>query len=268
MGSVVITGSQSGMGLETRRHLESQEIAVIGIDLPGKGAEVEADLSTPVGRDSAARGVLERCGGRLDGVFANAGVDIDQPALAFGVNYFGVVDVLERLRPSLAEASPSAVVVNVSDSISITPGIPIEPADALLRGDPDGAVALMAGQERWSYQTSKFALARWLRRHAATEAWAGSGITMNAICPGPIMTPLLEHDLKDPVKGPAIRGLPRPLDEFPTGKDVACLVEFLLSRRARFIVGQLIMIDGGIETAFRSEDHPAVWEPRSRGGDR
>jgi hypothetical protein len=30
----------------------------------------------------------------------------------------------------------------------------------------------------------------------------------------------------------------------------------------------LIMIDGGIETTFRSEDHPAVWEPQARGGDR
>jgi len=268
MCGVVITGSQSGMGLETRRYLEAQEIQVIGVDLPGKGAEVEADLSTPDGRDAAARGVLERCDGRLDGVFANAGVDIDQPAYAFGVNYFGVVDVLEQLQPALARSSPSAVVVNISDSISITPGIPFEPADALLRGDRDRAVALMAGQERWSYQTSKFAIARWLRRHAATEAWAGSGITMNAICPGPVMTPLLEHDLQDPVKGPAIRGLPRPLDEFTRGQDVAYLVEFLLSRRARFIVGQLIMIDGGIETTFRSEDHPAVWEPQSGGGDR
>ena len=35
--------------------------AVIGVDLPGKGAEVEADLSTPEGRDVAVRGVLERC---------------------------------------------------------------------------------------------------------------------------------------------------------------------------------------------------------------
>jgi NAD(P)-dependent dehydrogenase (short-subunit alcohol dehydrogenase family) len=255
------------MGLDTRNHLESQGTLVIGVDLPGKGAEVEADLSTPNGREAAARGVLERCDGRLDGVFANAGVDVDVPAHAFGVNYFGVFDVLERLRPALAKSAPSAVVVNISDSISITPGIPLEPADALLQGDLDRAVALMAGQERWSYQTSKFAIARWLRRHAATDAWAGSGITMNAICPGPVMTPLLERDLEDPVKGPAIRGLPRPLDEFTTGKDVAYLVEFLLSLRARFIVGQLIMIDGGIETTFRSEDHPAVWHPPT-GGDR
>ena len=105
MSGVVITGSQSGMGFDTRRYLEAQEIPVIGVDLPGKGAEVEADLSTPEGRDAAVRGVLERCDGNLDGVFANAGVDIDQPALAFGVNYFGVVDVLEQLQPALARSS-------------------------------------------------------------------------------------------------------------------------------------------------------------------
>jgi NAD(P)-dependent dehydrogenase (short-subunit alcohol dehydrogenase family) len=74
------------------------------------------------------------------------------------------------------------------------------------------------------------------------------------------MTPLLEHDLQDPVKGPAILGLPRPLGEFTTCEQVAYLVEFLLSDRARFLVGQLIMIDGGIETTFRANDYPSVWQ--------
>lgn len=260
MNTIVLTGSQSGMGWVMRQHLESQpDIRVIGVDLLGKGAEVEADLSTPEGCQAAVEQVLGHAGADLNGVIANAGVDANNPTLTFGVNYFGVVDFLNGLQPTLANAAPAAVVVNVSNSIAITPNIPMEPVEALLRGDRAEAIALMKDQPQFSYQVSKFAIARWIRRHAATNSWAGCGIRLNAVCPGPVMTPLLEHDLQDPVKGPAIQRLPRPLGEFTPCEQVAYLVEFLLSDRARFIVGQLMMIDGGIETTFRANDVPSVW---------
>lgn len=261
MNTIVLTGSQSGMGWVMRQYLASQpDLCIIGVDLPGKGAEVAADLSTPDGCRAAVEQVLGRAGAGLSGVIANAGVDVNNPTLTFGVNYFGVVDFLNGLQPALAAAAPTAVVVNVSNSIAITPNIPIAPVEALLRGDRDAAIALMQDQPQFSYQVSKCAIARWIRRQAATEQWAGSGIRLNAVCPGPVMTPLLEHDLQDSVKGPAIMGLPRPLGDFTTCEQVAYLVEFLLSDRARFIVGQLIMIDGGIETAFRANDYPSVWQ--------
>lgn len=269
MNTIVLTGSQSGMGWAMRQHLESQPgIRVIGVDLPGKGAEVEADLSTLAGCQSAVEQVLGQAEAGLSGVIANAGVDVNNPSLTFGVNYFGVVDFLNGLQPALAAAAPTAIVVNVSNSIAITPNIPMEPVEALLRGDRTEAIALMQDQPQFSYQVSKFAIARWIRRQAATNTWAGCGIRLNAICPGPVMTPLLEHDLQDPVKGPAIQGLPRPLGDFATCEQVAYLVEFLLSDRARFIVGQLIMIDGGIETTFRANDYPSVWHIQPQGTSR
>jgi NAD(P)-dependent dehydrogenase (short-subunit alcohol dehydrogenase family) len=247
------------MGAGVRQHLESLGHDVFGIDLPGKGAEVDADLSSAQGREAAVAAVVDHCGGRLDAVFANAGVDIDNPAIVLGVNYFGVVDLLQGLQPVLAASAPTAVVVNASNSVAITPGIPLAPVDALLEGDEDRALAQLEGQENRAYAVSKLAVSRWLRRHAAADSWAGSGIRLNGICPGPVRTPLLEHDLEDPVKGPAIRGLPCPLGEFTTIEHVAYLVDFLLSERAKFIIGQLIMIDGGIETTFRADDHPSAW---------
>lgn len=260
MNTIVLTGSQSGMGWVMRQHLAAQpDICIIGVDLPGKGAEVEADLSTPEGCQAAVEQVLDHAGAGLNGVIANAGVDANNPALTFGVNYFGVVDFLNGLQPALAATAPTSVVVNASNSIAITPNIPMEPVEALLQGDRANAIALMQNQPQFSYQVSKFAIARWIRRQAATQQWAGCGIRLNAVCPGPVMTPLLEHDLQDPVKGPAIQGLPRPLGDFTSCEQVAYLVEFLLSDRARFIVGQLIMIDGGIETTFRANDYPSVW---------
>src|SRR5512137_3132921 len=125
----VVTGSQSGMGLAIRTQLESKGWRVLGVDLPGKGAEVEGDLSTTVGREGAAAAIIAASGGRLDAVAANAGVDVPRPELVFGLNFHGVVDLLDRLRPSLAAAGGARVAVNVSNSIFITPGIPLEPVD-------------------------------------------------------------------------------------------------------------------------------------------
>jgi NAD(P)-dependent dehydrogenase (short-subunit alcohol dehydrogenase family) len=259
MKTSVVTGSQSGMGLAIRKRLESKGWRIIGVDLPGKGAEVEGDLSTPAGRENAAAAIIAGSGGRLEAVVANAGVDVPRPELVVGLNYHGVVDLLGRLRPSLAAAGGSRVVVNVSNSIFITPGIPMEPVEALLRGATEEALRLLQGAPQLSYVVSKLATAWWIRRMAPTAEWAGSGISVNGVCPGAVKTPLLEHDLADPVKGPIIRGLPRPLGEFTPPEAVAQLFEFLVGEGGRFLVGQLLVIDGGNEAAWRGEDQPRPW---------
>jgi len=198
MLTAVVTGSQSGMGLAIRSELESKGWRVLGVDLPGKGAEVAADLSTDAGRAAAAESLLAACGGRLDGVVANAGVDVPKPDLVFGLNYLGVVDLLGRLRPALAAAGRARVAVNVSNSIFVTPGIPPAAVQSLLDGNPIRAARLLEAQPAIAYQVSKMAVARWIRESAPTATWAGAGISVNGVCPGPVMTPLLERDLADP----------------------------------------------------------------------
>jgi NAD(P)-dependent dehydrogenase (short-subunit alcohol dehydrogenase family) len=260
MPTAVVTGSQSGMGLAIRDELASRGWTVLGVDLPGKGAEIPADLSTDAGRATAAEGILAAAGGRLDAVAANAGVDVPRPELVFAVNYLGVVDLLARLRPALVAAGQARVAVTVSASILVTPGIPLVAAQALLDGNPVRAARLLEAQPALAYQVSKLALGRWIREAAPTAAWAGSGISLNGVCPGPVMTPLLERELTDARKGAVIRKLPRPLGEFTTPEAVAGLFEFLLSPRARFLVGQLICIDGGTEATFRAGDWPRAWD--------
>jgi len=260
MKTAVVTGSESGMGLAIRRELVAQGWRVLGVDLPGKGAEVEADLSTAAGRDGAAAAILAASGGRLDGVAANAGVDVPRPELVLGLNYHGVVDLLNRLRPALATARGARVAVNVSNSIFVTPGIPTEPVDALLGGNTGEAIRLLRSAPQLAYVVSKLATARWIRRVAPTADWAGSGISLNGVCPGAVRTPLLEHDLGDPAKGPIIERLPRPLGEFTPPEAVARLFEFLLGDGGRFLVGQLLVIDGGNEAAWRGADTPQPWD--------
>jgi len=264
MSTIAISGSQSGMGLATRTHLAAQGVRVIGIDLPGKGAEVQADLSSAQGRASAVAQTLALCAGVLDGLVANAGVDMPgNVALMLEINYCGAVELLQGLRPALAAAGRSAAAATVSDSVAISPGIPEPLVAQLLDGAGSavpGVAAALAKTPQLGYQVSKMALARWIRRNAAGTQWAGAGISLNGVAPGPVMTPLLEHDLQDPHKGPMIRALPLPLGEFSPPQAVADLYAFLLSPQARFIVGQIIMIDGGIEAAWRADDWPRAWD--------
>ena len=50
----------------------------------------------------------------------------------------------------------------------------------------------------YAYAGSKIAVARWVRRNATKAEWAGTGIRLNAIAPGAIMTPMLEGQLANP----------------------------------------------------------------------
>lgn len=256
---IAVSGSQSGLGLAIRERLAADGARVIGIDLPGKGAEVEADLSTAAGRTKAVAGVLRQCGGVLHGVVANAGVDSPKAELTFQVNFFGATELLEGLRPALAKAERPAAVVTVSHAIAISPGIPDKAVDALLDGDTERAERALGRFTPNPYPVSKLALARWIRRQAPGERWAGSGIPLNGVCPGPIVTPMLEHDLADPVKGPIIRAMPRPTGDTAHPADLAGLYAFLLGADARYVVGQMLMADGGIESQWRGDDWPKAW---------
>ncbi len=150
--------------------------------------------------------------------------------------------------------------MTVSHAVMITPGASASAAKALLAGQI-GRAAFYAGRSPGApYAASKLALARWIRQQAPTADWAGSGISLNGVCPGAIQTPLLEKDLADRLKGPMIRAMPKPLGAIARPEDLAGIFEFLLAPEARFVVGQLIVTDGGVESMWRGEDWPAPWD--------
>lgn len=95
----VVTGAASGIGRALATMLRAQGDDVIGVDL--KDTDVRADLGTVAGRQDAVRAVLERSGGVLDAVIACAGISARVPATV-AVNYFGVTELLQELRPALA----------------------------------------------------------------------------------------------------------------------------------------------------------------------
>lgn len=264
--TIVVTGSASGMGAATARRLVASGHRVIGIDL--HDATVIADLSTRQGRASAIAEVAALVGGpsgSLDGLVTWAGLAglTDRPgSLLASVNYFGTVELLEGLRPLLGRGDRPAAVAVSSNSTVIQPKVPQAVIDACLSGDEDEARA--AADQVGSldaYPATKTAVARWVRRHAPGEAWAGAGITLNVIAPGAVETPLLQESREDRTVGEFIDALPIPVGRKGTADEVAAFVEFLLGPDARWFCGSFLVVDGGTHAGLRPDDTPTNWSP-------
>jgi NAD(P)-dependent dehydrogenase (short-subunit alcohol dehydrogenase family) len=245
----VITGAASGIGLETKRLLESQGHRVIGADL--RDADVIADLGTTAGRTALVEQVTARSGGAIDAVLAVAGIDMHGPVTA-AVNYYGAIATLEGLRPlMLTSAAPRAVAVS-----SITS---VHPYDAqLLNALLDGSEELAlekAAEEKFVYATSKRALSRWIRRNALKPEWAGANIPLNAIAPGLVKTELLKRLFEDPAtRKRIIAGTPMPLGGPYEPIATAQLLAWLSGEENGHITGQTIFIDGGADVVIRGDE--------------
>jgi NAD(P)-dependent dehydrogenase (short-subunit alcohol dehydrogenase family) len=259
MRTVVVTGSASGMGAATKSRLEADGQKVIGVDL--RDADVLADLGTPEGRQAAIDGVTEVAGGSLDGLVTWAGLPglTDRPgSLLVSVNYFGTIAMLEGLRPLLAKGDrPSAVAIS-SNSTTCQPGVPMDVVERCLAGDEDGArAAADVASSLASYPATKTAIAWWVRRQAPTAAWAGEGITLNAVAPGAVETPLLQASRQDPVIGEMVDAFPVPIGRKAEPDELAAFVQFLLGPDARFFCGSVVFVDGGTDAQFRADAYPS-----------
>lgn len=254
----LVTGSASGIGKATVERLRSDGHRVIGVDL--RNADIEVDLSTQDGRAALVEQARELSGGVIDGVLAVAGVLVSA-APSVAVNHFGAVATLEGLRPLLAAAEqPRAAVVATRAIIDQHDEKLVELIES---GDEPSALAyadsLSAGADAIGgsviYATSKYSLARWVRKNASTDSWAGSGIALNAVAPGVIISPMtipilaseegrasLNEHAPAPFGGPGAEPLA-----------VANLLAWLTSPDNLFVTGQIIFIDGGAESIRRPE---------------
>ncbi|NEB07861.1 SDR family oxidoreductase [Streptomyces coelicoflavus] len=267
MGTIAVTGAASGMGASIAARLVGQGHRVIGVDL--RDADVEANLGTPAGRAAAAAEVTRLCDGRLDGFVPFAGISggAGRPAsLLVSVNYFGAVGLLEGLRPALAAAGTSAVVLASSNSTTTQPGWSPELAAACLAGDEEAARALADAQTDeggvLTYPATKAAIAHYTRTRAAD--YVADGIRLNAVAPGFIDTPMTRAGRKDPRIAAGIEAF---LKSIPAGRagspdEVAELVLFLLSAKSGYCVGTLMYCDGGLDAELRGLDWPTARTPQ------
>jgi len=247
---IVVTGSASGLGAATRSRLEKAGDTVIGVDL--RDAEVEADLSSREGRSEAIDTIAARSD-VLDGlvVCAGLGPHVTPASLLVAVNYFGAVNVLDGLLPLLARGTSPAAVAVASNSIGLVPdeGTVV---DTMLGGDEDAARTIA---ERIPgavlYGLTKQALARAVRRRAV--AWGEAGVRLNAIAPGPTMTPLLQGSLDDEALGPLVDALPIPMRRRAEPEEMAGIIAFLLSADASYVHGSIWFADGGTDAEVRPD---------------
>lgn len=255
----VVTGAASGIGKATRELLEQRGERVIGVDL--HDAEVVADLSTAEGRDALPDAVRKVSGGRIDAIYANAGLAVPAPATV-AVKFFGTVATLERLRPLLA-GSDALRAVAVS-SMAALMASDRELVALLAAGDEPAAMAradVMAKEPATTgqliYASTKLALSRWVRRQAATAEWAGTGIPLNAVAPGVIATPMTA-DLIDTEeeRRSLLELVPMPLNGIAEPIVVARLLVWLNSEENTHLCGQIIYVDGGSDVVLRGD---SVW---------
>ena len=248
MNIAVVTGAASGIGHATRQRLEADGWRVIGVDL--RDSDVVADLATAEGRSH----MIEAVTGQVDAlhaVVACAGVSgRTSPAeLVVQLNYFGAVATLDGLRPLLAQAAPSAAVA-ISSNAATTGVIDEHALELLLAGDEAGATSHPYESGVAAYATAKLALARWVRRQAVTYEWVGSGVRINAVAPGVVLTAMTAESMAEIN---ATIGYPRPTREPARPEDIAALIAYLLSDEARYVVGSFLVIDGGTDAALRPD---------------
>ena len=252
----VVTGSASGIGRATSELLTHRGHRVIGVDL--HDADVTIDLSSVEGRTELVARVTELADGHLDAIVANAG-SAAPTAKTVAVNFFGTVATLAGLRPLLAGSPAPRAVLTASMASLFPPDDQL--LEALLLGDEVKAMARGAELEAAGgdsanliYGTTKRALARWMRRNAATADWAGAGIPLNAIAPGVVETPMTaaftsSKEARDSI----LQMVPMPLNGIFEPRDAAYLLAWLTSEENAHLCGQVVFIDGGSDAVIRGD---------------
>lgn len=253
MTTVAVTGSASGLGRATKQLLEADGVRVIGVDIAR--ADVVADLSSVAGRAVAAEGIGAACGGVLDGFVGYAGVGptVNDISLLTSVNYFGQMDLLAAVKPLLLAASRPAVVV-VSSVASMVSASDAESVAAMVAGDELGALELTArhADTAMAYSSSKLAALQAGRQMALD--WIAEGVRVNILAPGCATTPMTDAALADPEMGPLMQGMPIPIGAWAQPEEIAEAARWLLSDSSRYVVGSVLVVDGGIFALT----HPAL----------
>lgn len=252
MKTIVVTGSSSGLGKATKELLESDGVRVIGVDL--KNADITADLSRPEDRVRTAESIAEASGGVVDGYVGYAGVGppLGDIELLTSVNYFGQIDLLVAIRPLLAASTKSAVVV-VSSVAPMVQDVDEESLEAMLAGDETRAIELTVkhGDQGVAYNTSKLATLKFGR--SVAPAWIADGIRVNVMAPGITITPMTESALANPEIAELMNENPAPIARWGQPPDIAEVARWLLSDASAYVVGSVLVVDGGIDAAARPD---------------
>jgi NAD(P)-dependent dehydrogenase (short-subunit alcohol dehydrogenase family) len=236
----VITGALGGIGSVTAELFAREGAKVVGVDLlPGSPGDLA--LEVDVSDEQQVRDMYARAReqfGRIDVLFNNAGISPTDDASVLDTSF----ETWQRVQD-----------VNLkSVFFCCKHGIP-----HLLANDPSGGsvintasfVAVMgAATSQISYTASKGGVLS-LSRELGVE-FARAGVRVNALCPGPVDTPLLrELFAKDPERA-ARRMVHLPMGRFARAEEIAGGALFLASDESTYVNATTFLIDGGLSGAY------------------
>jgi NAD(P)-dependent dehydrogenase (short-subunit alcohol dehydrogenase family) len=241
----VITGAAGGIGAESARRFGEEGATVVGVDL-GPDSAGDLALQADVTDEEQVRAMYARvrddCG-RIDVLFNNAGINPtdDASALETGleawqrvqdVNLRSVFLCCKHGIPHLLEGGGGAV-INTASFVAV----------------------MGAATSQISYTASKGAVLS-LSRELGVE-FARRGVRVNALCPGPVRTPLLDELFATDPEQAARRLVHLPMGRFAETREIAAAAAFLASDDASYVNASAFMVDGGLSSAYVTPDAPA-----------
>jgi NAD(P)-dependent dehydrogenase (short-subunit alcohol dehydrogenase family) len=239
----VITGAAGGIGAATAALFAAEGATVVGVDLHD-GSPGDLSLAVDVTEEHAVSTMFAQVReqfGKIDVLFNNAGISPDDDA--------SVLDTTLEAWQRVQDVNLKSVF------LCCKYGIPH------LLDNPDGGsvintasfVAVMgAATSQISYTASKGGVLA-LSRELGVE-FARRGVRVNAMCPGPVDTPLLQELFaKDPEKA-ARRMVHLPMGRFARTDEIAKGVLFLASGDSTYVTGSTFLVDGGLSGAYTTPE--------------
>ncbi len=234
----VITGAASGIGAESARVFAREGARVVGVDIDtGSEGELalEVDITDEVQVKDMYAHVREEMGA-IHVLFNNAGINpVDDESVldtaiepwqrVQDVNVKGVFFCCKHGIPHLLESGGGSV-INTASFVAI----------------------MGAAVSQISYTASKGAVVS-MSREMGVE-FGRQGVRVNALCPGPVSTPLLEELFASDQKRAARRLVHIPLGRFGEAHEIANAALFLASDESSFITASSFLVDGGISGAY------------------
>ncbi len=260
MGVFAVTGGCGAIGAKTVMLLKKKGHEAISIDL--KKGDIQADLSTPEGRQKAIDELHAMYPEGLDGLICTAGVSgaCGDLRRIISLNFFGVISLVKGTYDLLLKKG-GACVVTTSNTIS-QEHLRMDLADLLNNNNDDEQriLNLVGRMDQTSlkdgnsvYSAAKYALARWVRRHSAS--YAANGVRLNAVAPGNVSTAMTATMSTN--QRMALNALPIPTkygrETLMDPEEVALAIVFLASPEARGINGVILFVDGGTDALLNTE---------------
>jgi len=234
----VITGAAGGIGAETARLFSEEGAKVVGVDLTPDAAG-DLALQADVTDEDQVRGIYARASqefGGIDVLFNNAGISPSDDASVLHTS----LEAWQRVQD-----------VNLkSVFLCCKLGIPhlLERGGGSVINTASFVAVMGAATSQISYTASKGGVLA-LSRELGVE-FARRGVRVNALCPGPVDTPLLrELYAKDPEQAQR-RLVHLPMGRFAEAREIAHGALFLASDDSSYVTASTFLVDGGLSGAY------------------